>query len=58
MKKKFRILFHRLERHRWFQLTITFGVIASTAIGYLLPYHGELALAAGVATNLLWIWEA
>lgn len=50
--------FFKLERHRWFQLGITAGVFASTAIGYLFPYHGEIAIVAGVATNLIWIWEA
>ena len=49
---------HRMERHRWFQLIITSGVIVSTAVGYFFPYHGEFAVAAGVATNLIWIWEA
>lgn len=48
---------YHLERHRLFQVTITIGVCVSTAIGYFLPYHGEFAIAAGVATNLLWIWE-
>jgi len=45
------------KRHRFFQLIITIGVFASTAIAYFFPYHGELAVASGVATNLIWIWE-
>lgn len=45
------------ERHGVFQMLITCGVCTSTAIGYFMPYHGEFAIAAGVATNLLWIWE-
>lgn len=52
-----RFLF-RLERHRWFQVVITAGVIVSTIVGYFFPYHGEFAVVAGVATNLIWIWEA
>jgi len=46
------------KKHRYFQTTITIGVITSTAIGYFLPFHGEFAIVAGVATNLIWIWEA
>ncbi len=45
------------HRHRHFQFTVTLGVLISTAIGYFMPYHGELAIAAGIATNLVWIWE-
>ena len=45
------------QRHRFFQLCITIGVFVSTFVGYFFPYHGEFAVAAGVATNLIWIWE-
>ena len=46
-----------MSRHRFFQLCITIGVFVSTFVGYFFPYHGEFAIAAGVATNLIWIWE-
>ena len=55
--KKFHEWLLKTERHRKFQVCITLGVITSTFIGYFMPFHGEFALAAGVATNLIWIWE-
>lgn len=57
MQKFKKWFFAEERRHRHFQITITTGVIASTAVGYFFPYHGELAIASGVATNLIWIWE-
>lgn len=45
------------RRHRCFQVCITIGIFFSTAIGYFFPYHGEAAIVAGAATNLIWIWE-
>jgi hypothetical protein len=57
MKRIFHFFKYEMHRHRKFQLAITTGTIGCAAGGFLIPSQQELLLVAGLATNLLWIWE-
>jgi hypothetical protein len=46
-----------MNRHRVFQVLITFGVVATSVLAYAAPDLGHWTLAGTIATNVLWIWE-
>ena len=56
-RRDWRSFILRLQRHRKFQLVISFGTLCCAIAAIIIPHHGELIVLASTATNLIWIWE-
>jgi hypothetical protein len=55
-----RRLFHKLltyEKHRKVQLFVTVGTMTAAVIGLFIPEYSHASIIAGVATNMIWVWE-
>lgn len=46
-----------VRRHRAFQITVTMGIIGTTAISIYNPALALEGAALNALTNLIWLWE-
>lgn len=53
-------LIHRIatyEKHRKVQLFVTGGTMVGALVALAFPQFTHVSVFAGVATNLIWVWE-
>lgn len=46
-----------MSRHLRFQIAVTTGVSLVAVCTFIMPDRGEIIVAVGTLTNLIWIWE-
>ena len=56
-RRDWRSILFTIQRHRKFQLIITFGTISCAMLAYIIPHHAELIIIGSTITNMIWIWE-